>query len=349
MSSCDRGTIGRLWAGLVALTMTVLCVAPPAFAGSAVAFMYHRFGEDQHPSTSIRMAQFEAHLREIRSGGYTVLPLADIVDAMAKGEPLPDRTLALTIDDAFRSVYTEAWPRLRALGLPFTLFVATDTIDERADGLSWSQLREMRDAGVTIGHHTASHAHLADLSSAAVQSELARANARFREELGAVPRLFAYPYGEYSARVRTLIEQAGFAAAFGQHSGVLHGGEDRFGLPRFALNERYGSLERFRLAANALPLPVENVLPQDPLITTENPPLFGFTLAAGVGPLRGLGCYASSQPEPARIEQLGPQRFEVRLSQPLPYGRSRINCTAPAGSGRWHWFGRQFYRPGKGE
>ncbi len=342
-----RPILSRL--ALAPLLSVLLLVAGEALAGSAVAFMYHRFGDDRYPSTNIRMDQFEAHLREIRTGNYVVLPLPRIVEALATGAALPDRTLAITIDDAFRSVYTEAFPRLRAAGLPFTLFVATDTIDERADGLNWTQIREMHAAGVTIGHHTASHAHLADLSSQAVQDELARANARFREELGHVPTLFAYPYGEYSSRVRKLIEEAGFAAAFGQHSGVMHAEEDRFALPRFALNERYGDLDRFRLAANALPLPVRNVLPEDPLIGSDNPPSFGFSLAPAVDALVGLGCYASSQAGPARIERLGPRRFEIRLDKPLPYGRSRINCTAPAGAGRWHWYGRQFYRPGKGE
>ena len=69
-----------------------LFVAAPAMAGnSAVIFMYHRFGEGDYPSTSITIPQFEAHLAELKAGGYTVMPLPDMVDSLKTGTPLPDR------------------------------------------------------------------------------------------------------------------------------------------------------------------------------------------------------------------------------------------------------------------
>jgi peptidoglycan/xylan/chitin deacetylase (PgdA/CDA1 family) len=138
-------------------------MAMDAYAGnSAVIFMYHRFGEDEYPSTSIKLEQFEAHLAELKSGGYTVMALPDIVKALEKGTALPDRTIALTIDDAYLSVYEDAWPRLKKLGLPFTLFVATDPVDQGIQGyMSWSQIRELSKSGVAIGSQTASHLHMA--------------------------------------------------------------------------------------------------------------------------------------------------------------------------------------------
>ena len=98
---------------------------PNATSNSAAVLMYHRFAEPAHPSTNIRIDQFEAHIEELKSGPYTVVPLADVVAAMTGGKPLPDRAVAITIDDAYLSVYTEAWPRLQAAGFPFTVFVAT--------------------------------------------------------------------------------------------------------------------------------------------------------------------------------------------------------------------------------
>ena len=138
-----------------------------------------------------------------------------------------------------------------------------------------------------------------------------------------------------------LAKEMGFDAAFGQHSGVIHAGESLYYLPRFALNEQFGDLERFRLGANALPLRVTDVTPADPLLQTATP-AFGFTVADGVDDLAGLACYASGQGR-ARLERLGERRIEVRLDEPLPSGRARINCTMPGPGNRWHWFGRQFY------
>ena len=87
-------------------------------AESAVILMYHRFGEDKYPSTNIRLDQFDAHLEKLASGDYTVLPLDKIIRHMQNGIDLPDRTVAITIDDAYLSVFTEAWPRLEAKGFP---------------------------------------------------------------------------------------------------------------------------------------------------------------------------------------------------------------------------------------
>ena len=315
-------------------------------ADSAVIFMYHRFGDSRHPSTNITLEQFDAHLKEITEGGYHVLPLKEIVAAFRRKEALPDRTIGLSIDDAFISVYREAWPRLRRAGLPFTLFVATDPINRGlSDFMSWEQLREMAAAGVEIGNHSVSHAHLPDVSDEQLVAELADSNQTFQKELGFVPRLVAYPYGEFGIREQRAAEAAGFDAAFGQHSGVAYANADLYSLPRFALNEHFGSLERFHLAGNALPLRVFDVTPADTVLNHINPPAFGFTVEPAAGTLDRLACFASNQDGPARIERLGERRIEVRLDKPFTPGRGRINCTMPTREQRWRWFGVQFYIP----
>ena len=316
----------------------------------AVLFIYHRFGEANAPSTNIRLDQFDGHLQELRDGGYNVLPLADIVKALQAGETLADRTVGISIDDAYASLYTHAWPRLRAANFPFTIFVATDTIDRKAPGfMSWDQLRELAQSGlVDIGSQTGSHPHMPLEDATKNADELERSAARIRAETGKAPTLFAYPYGEMSLAVKEQVRRAGYAAAFGQHSGVAHAGEDAFYLPRFSMNERFGDMVRFRMAARALPLAVEDVTPADPFLTGQNPPAFGFTLAEELRNVERMGCYYADQT--LRIERLDARRIEVRIPQAFPPGRARINCTLPAEGGRWRWHGTQFvvpYPPGQ--
>ncbi len=311
----------------------------------AVIFMFHRFGENDVPSTNIRLEQFEAHLAELKSGGYTVLPLPEIVEAMQEGRTLPDRTVALTVDDAFLSAYTEAWPALREAGFPVTIFVATDVVDAGGERyLNWDQLREMVAQGVTIGAHSASHLHMIGAPPAQITAEIETSTARFEQELGMRPTLFAYPYGEMSLAVRDAVINAGYIAAFGQHSGVAEAGLDMFYLPRFSLNEQYGALSRFVLAANALPMGAREIVPAEPVLV-ENPPPFGFTVAPGIARLDEINCFASHESTPARLERLGERRFEVRLNTPFPPGRGRFNCTVRAENDRWRWFGMQFFIP----
>ena len=312
---------------------------------NAVVIMYHRFGESRYPSTNVTIEQFEAHLGELKTGGYTVIAVAEIIHALKRGQPLPEGTVGISIDDAYRSVYTEAWPRLKTAGFPFTVFVATDPVDQHtANFMTWAQIREMAEAGVTIGGHTGSHLHMAKASRQRNLDELQRSQKRFREKLGHTPEIFAYPYGETSLKVQAMAKDAGFIAAFGQHSGAFDGTAEMFDLPRFSMNGNYAGMARFRLAVNALALPVTDITPADPFIAGYNPPAIGFTMTRDLKGLGRLSCFTSHAGR-ARLERLGQRRIEVRVETPFPKGRTRVNCTLPGADGRWHWFGRQFYRP----
>lgn len=316
-------------------------------ADSAVVLMYHRFGESKYPSTNITIKQFEAHIEELSKNRFSVKPLPEIIKALRDNRPLPKYTVGISIDDAFLSVYEEAWPRLRKANLPFAIFIATEPVDNRSPGyMSWNQIRELANAGVTIGSQTATHPHMPLLSPSRNLTELTISNMRFETELGKVPALIAYPYGEYSLAVGKVTTQAGFIAGFGQHSGVMHKGSNFFYLPRFTFNEVYGDVRRLRIATRALPLRARDVTPADPLLKkSNNPPLFGFTVDNILqNRLSRLACYVSGQRE-VRIERLGERRIEVRMNQPFQTGRTRINCTLREDSGRWRWFGRQFLVP----
>ena len=339
----------------LAVTVAVAAISPAVAdplgatvvgGGGAVIFAYGRVGDDRGSGSSIGLDQFEDHLDELKDGDYQVLPLPRIVDALRNGTVLPDRTVAITIDDVTVAAYHEAYPRLRAAGIPFTLFVSTDALDRGApNAMNWAQIREMAAAGVVIGALTASGLPMAALSDQEVRGDLARMKERFLAELGVVPTLFAYPRGEYSLSVHQSVVQAGFVAAFGQQSGVAYAGADPYALPRFLMNDAFGSLDRFELAANALPLPVTDVTPVDPVLT-RNPPILGFTVPEGIGQIDRLACFATGQGR-AAIERLDTNRIEVRIADPFPAGRARVNCTLPADDDRWRWFGVQFFIPGE--
>ena len=309
-------------------------------ADHAVVLMYHRFGENTYPTTNIRLEQFEAHLEILATENYNVMSLPDIVTQMQQGKPLPDRTIAITIDDAYLSVYEEAVPRLKALNFPATIFVATQPVDRVLRGyMSWDQLRELQADGFDIGSQTHKHPHMHEISLQESKDELAKSNGRFLAELGMRPNLFAYPFGEYNLAVIDAVKAAGFVAAFGQNSGIMNGYDGYFELPRFAMNEQYGTIDRLTLAIDGLPLKVNQITPAD-VVLDQNPPFYGFTMAPDMDAPQQLRCFNSTYGKLA-VTTLG-QRAEVRLPGPLSGTRARINCTMPGPDGRWRWFGRQF-------
>ena len=339
-----RRTARALCAALAMAVTVATGGGVAAAADSAVVLQYHRFGEDSYPTTSVTIDQFEAHIEHLTNGNYVVLPVPEILAALGAGQPLPERTIGITVDDATRSTFVEAWPRFEKAGFPFTVFVSTDAVDQGHAGImSWDQLRQLVGAGVTIGNHSAAHGQMWQGDDATNRADILQARRRLAEELDVDARLFAYPYGEWNTALRALVVELGFTAAFGQHSGVVAAHSDRLNLPRFALNQNYGAIDRFKLIADTLPLGARATTPADQVLT-ENPPTVRFTIEPPLANRNALGCYASGGVA-ATIDHQEGGGVDVQFDGPFPPGRARLNCTAPAGDGRWRWFGLQFVVP----
>ena len=308
---------------------------------SIAVFVYHRFGENNYPSTNIRMPQFKKHLDELIKNNYNVVSTETIIDALQNNKNLPEKTVAITIDDAFFSIYKKAWPILKEKKLPFTIFVSTGPVNSNSKNyMNWEQLKEMNNRGVTIGHHTKNHFHLVGKKKETIISEIEEASDDFLKNLGYVPDIFAYPYGEYSSEIKEITKNY-FKAAFGQQSGGIYNGIDMFELPRFSLNEQYGDLKRFKFAANSYGLQLKNILPKDKTITNINPPLLGFTLLNNIE--RSIKCYPSHNIN-ANLTRIGSTRIEIRFDREFPKGRTRVNCTTNDKK-KWRWTGFQFFNP----
>ena len=328
---------------LTTILVALYISSPTMAADSAVILMYHRFGEKGYPSTNTTIEQLESHIRELKSGPYTVLPVLEIMAHIKNDKFLPERTIGITVDDGFNSAYTEGWPRFKRAQIPFTVFVSTNSINQgRPNRLNWQQIREMHMEGVAFGAHSASHLHMANSSRKRNELEIIKSNNQFKMELGEQPTIFAYPFGEASSEVFKIIAREGYDFGFGQHSGVVHRSSNFKYLPRFALNEKYGEINRFRLAVNSLPLPVANFTPANPKLGIVNPPYVGFTVIADLKNLSKISCFTSSEGRvPTTL--LGTSRVEVRMTRPFAIGRTRLNCTLPSDNGRrWHWLGSLF-------
>jgi poly-beta-1,6-N-acetyl-D-glucosamine N-deacetylase len=310
---------------------------------SAVVFMYHKFGVSKYPSTSVTIDQFDAHLKEFSKSKYSVEPVEFIIDSIINDGDLPNNTIGISIDDADKSFYDVGWPKFKEMGFPVTLFVNTSTIHENNKNyLNWDQIRELVKEGVSIGAHSHSHYHMADLSIDEVRDEIEISNNIFLKELGSIPPLFAFPYGEANEEIINLLKEYKFKVAFGQHSGVINETSNLYYLPRFSLNERYAEIDRVKFAANAKGLGIYDFIPIDPTIS-ENPPYIGFSLL-DEKLVPSIDCFVFDSKGQVEKELFKfNERVEIRLKRKLTEGRSRVNCTAKGSDNQWRWFGHQFY------
>jgi biofilm PGA synthesis lipoprotein PgaB len=344
----NRAPFMRLLAlvpALVALLVTTAALA----ADSAVVLMYHRFGEDKFPATSIRLEQFRAQMAYLQESGVQVVPLADVHAALRNGTSLPERAIAISIDDAYRSVFEHAFPVFREYGFPFTVFIATDAVDAKLPAyMTWEQMREMALAGATFANHGASHRSTIEGANgedraawlAAVREDVEKGARRIAEELEPLQGSFAYPYGEYTTDVANMLRDMGYDS-FGQHSGATGPLSDRRALPRFPIAEAFGDIAQFRTKVSSMPLPVESVEPWEP-ITTDTRPTITITLGDTDARLGELACYISGQGKVEIDWQEPERRFSVGPLQAFKAGRQRVNCTAPRDDGRYLWFSHQW-------
>ena len=310
---------------------------------SAVVFMYHKFGVSKYPSTSVTIDQFDGHLQEFSKSKYSVEPIEFIIDTIINDGDLPENTIGISIDDADKSFYEVWWPKFKEMGFPVTLFVNTSTIHKNNKNyLNWDQIRELVNEGVSIGAHSHSHYHMADLSIDEVRNEIEISNNIFLKELGSIPPLFAFPYGEANEEIINLLKEYKFKVAFGQHSGVINETSNLYYLPRFSLNERYAEIDRVKFAANAKGLGIYDFIPTDPTIS-ENPPYIGFSLL-DEKLVPSIDCFVFDSKGQVEKELFKfNERIEIRLKRKLTEGRSRVNCTAKGSDNQWRWFGHQFY------
>jgi len=310
---------------------------------SATVFMYHKFGVSKYPSTSVTIDQLNDHINELIKDKYNILSLDYIVDTIINDGQLPINTIGISVDDADKSFFEVGWPLFKENNIPVTLFVTTGTIaNNNKSYLNWDQIRMLRDEGVTIGAHSHTHAHMPDLNIEDVKKEIELSNKIFLKELGMIPNLFAFPYGETNSEIINLIKDYKFKVAFGQHSGIINETSNMYYLPRFSLNEKYGEIDRVKFAASSKGLGVYDFIPTNPTII-ENPPFIGFSLLDEKLSI-SLNCFIfDMNGQVDREIYKFNERVEIRLSRELSPGRSRMNCTVKDSNGNWRWFGHQFY------
>jgi len=311
-----------------------------------VSLMYHRFDENKYPTTNIRNYDFKKHISLIKESNLEFVSFAELKKILIDQKPYSNKKVLLTIDDGFKSFYENAWPILKEQKIPFILFVNTRDINNRHPNyMSWNQIKEIYKSGIgTIGAHSFSHEYLIKLTKEEIVSDIAKSHQDFKREVGFIPEVFSYPFGEYSSDIKKIVKDFKYILAFGQHSGVIHQKEDLFELPRFPINEAYGKIDRFNFVVNTSPLPTKFYNPEEKLLTSNNPPNVEIEFLNNV---KGMNCFSNEGGEwgKSEIAFLEDNWIRIILKEKFETRRGKINCTLQLKDKSWGWFGRQYVIP----
>ena len=302
--------------------------------------MYHRFNENKYPSTNVRMEIFKKQMKIIEDLGYEFYDPKNIVEEY--NDPKKNKKILITIDDGFRSFYEEAWPFLKEKEIPFILFVSTEPVG-KSGYMNWEEIKEIDKSEFGyIGHHSHTHEYLINFTNNEFVNDIEIATKIFKEKLGYVPSIFSYPFGEYSLYMKEYISK-NFNLGFGQHSGIIDLNKDKFELPRFPINEKYGDLKRFKSLINYFPLQYKILKPeQKKLDSNTNPPKFSVEFFNEQNNIKNVNCYSNEgdkwEKSKVNIEN---NILSINFREPFVPRRGRINCSLND-NGKWRWFGTQF-------
>ncbi len=244
--------------------------AVQAEGSGCTVLIYHRFGEDKYPSTNVTMERFREQLTFLRDNGYKVLSLAEMLARLRNNENL-DRSVVITVDDGYKSVYRNGWPLLKSFGYPFTVFVYVEAVEKQYPNyMNWEEILEMRAAGVDFQDHGFGHLHLAECPDgmdeqtcgSRISMDLARGARIMARALGDRSRFLALPYGEYNSLVLAEAKNLGYEAILTQDPGSVGPGINFFRVPREPiLGNEWSTMSHFKEVLGRVDLPLSDLSP----------------------------------------------------------------------------------------
>lgn len=183
--------------------------------------VYHSIAPEARGRLVLAASMFEAQMRYLKSHGYRIVRLEDLVQYTALGRQLPLKSVVLTFDDGYKSFLQHAYPLLKQLRFTATLFVYTDYVGSSPNALDWDDLKRLADEGFGIAAHSKTHSDLRRRQGEAaadyarrMRTELAEPLALFQRRLGRTPNVLAYPYGAHDPEVAKRLSEYGYIAAF---------------------------------------------------------------------------------------------------------------------------------------
>jgi peptidoglycan/xylan/chitin deacetylase (PgdA/CDA1 family) len=196
---------------------------------------YHRFAENCSSPLCMPAKTFELQMRYLKENGYHVVTAEDLVAFLGYRRGLPKKSVLITMDDGYRSVYKIAYPILNKYGFKAILFIYTSFVGVSKMAVTWDQLQEMKASGFTIGSHTIYHS---DLTSPKAGESEQQHILRIKEELNGSKKIIdqkldqdtyflAYPFGYYDQRSIQMAKEAGYKLAMS----VKRGGNPFFANP----------------------------------------------------------------------------------------------------------------------
>ena len=212
----------------------------------ALIICYHCIKDEPWPHLRpAKVADFENQMQYL-SKAYNPISLERIAQCIQNGTSLPTKTIAVTFDDGYQDNYKNAYPIIKKYSIPATIFLTTGFIgtgeipawdkgyykSEETLMLSWDQVREMSDNGISFGSHTLTHPFLTRIPRKQAQREIRLSKDIIEQQIGKPVTTLVYPSGDFNSEIRGIVKEAGYSAAVSTIAGHNSAYDDVYALKR---------------------------------------------------------------------------------------------------------------------
>ncbi|MCU0666581.1 MAG: polysaccharide deacetylase family protein [Candidatus Omnitrophica bacterium] len=205
-----------------------------------VVLMYHMVypQAESRYKAAIRDVTFAAQMRFLHKHQYKVVTLQALTELIKRKEKIPAKTIAITFDDGYNDNLHYAFPILKKYNFPVTIFIIVDEAGVNPQKLNWRQIKLMQDSGlVTFGSHCLGTEPLTNLQPFEQKRQIVESKRILENRLGAQVKFFSYPEGKFTAPIRQMVIDAGYAAAVATTPGVNYPNDDIFAIKRVRVSE----------------------------------------------------------------------------------------------------------------
>ena len=193
---------------------------------------------------------FLNQMRYLKWRGYSTISLDELLKGLNSEAELPPRPIVLTFDDGYEDNYTYAFPILKKFGFTATIFLVTRDIGRLPDWpdseekiqepiLSWEQIKEMADYGISFQSHTHTHPSLHKLDRQKIKEEVVTSKKIIEKKLKNKVNFLCYPYGHFNFKVEQVLKEADYKGALTTKRGLVRDGDNPYSLSRIGIKRKH--------------------------------------------------------------------------------------------------------------
>ena len=238
---------------ILAVTILILLAAGKIFAqnvqeisaGPKILVLNYHQVQNAHHSLAVPIADFEAQMNYLYSHGYVTITPDELYSGLTGELELPKKPVLITFDDGYADNYTNAFPILQYYGMRATIFVIPAFVGKYNYYLTWEEMQEMENGGITFESHTLNHYKLEELPDDEIRSELLNSKQILEENLGHPVEFLAYPTGTYNLHIAGIAKAVGYKGAFTIKYGDVDMGSNFYALERVPIFHTANTMKDF--------------------------------------------------------------------------------------------------------